>query len=160
MINGQMHEHIAKFMSQHKVPAGLRLFVVRSDGLIVWDAKPDFQTQALGALCSGVWDASKAMALTAGQKSVSGFRLVFDSTDHGVLIIPIEDIGQDIFLAAIYERCLNPALLKRQVHNLGLKLAAHVRSLPRVSTSQKVTKREGYLFNEISDEEMDRLFGI
>lgn len=160
MINGQMHNHIAQFMSQHKVPAGLRLFVVRSDGLIVWDAKPDSQTQALGALCSGVWDASKAMALTAGQKSVSGFRLVFDSTDHGVLILPVEGVEQEIFLAAIYERCLNPALLKHQVHNLGLKLAAHVRSLPRVSPIQKVTKREGYLFNDISDEEMDRLFGI
>jgi hypothetical protein len=160
MINGMMHEHISQFMSQHRLPKGLRLFVVRGDGLLVWDGKPDNQSQALAALCSGVWEASKAMAKAAGQDDVKDFRFVFDSTDHGVLIFPVDGDGQGFHLAAIYEGCVNPALLKRQVHGLGGKLAQHVRQLPKQTRVFNQPQREGYLFSDISDDEMNRLFGI
>ena len=160
MVNGQMHEHITNFMTKHKLPMGLRLLVVRNDGLLVWDGRPDNSSQAMAALCGGVWEAANAMAKAAGQASVQDFRFVFDSTDRGVLIFPIEGDRQHFYLTAIYQGCVNPALLKRQVHGLGTKLAAHVRALPRPARSTPVPQRTGYLFSDISDEEMDRLFGI
>lgn len=160
MVNGLMHEHISKFMAKHRLPAGLRLFVVRSDGLLVWDGKPDVQSQALAALCSGVWEAAKAMALAGGQHQLDDFRFVFDSTEKGVLIFPVRAEGQPFFLAAIYDGCVNPALLKRQVHVLSEKLAAHVASLPRAAQPVAPAVRSGYLFSDISDDEMDRLFGL
>ena len=100
------------------------------------------------------------MAKAAGQVDVKDFRFVFDSTDHGVLIFPVEGEGQGFHLAAIYEGCVNPALLKRQVHGLGGKLAQHVRQLPKQTRVFNQPQREGYLFSDISDDEMDRLFGI
>lgn len=160
MMNGLMHQHIATFMGRHKLPPGLRLFVVRNDGLMVWDAKPDQQSQSLAALCGGVWEASRAMAQAAGQANLSEFRFVFDSTDRGVLIFPVTADTQGFHLAAIYQDCVNPALLKRQVHSLGLKLAAHVKALPRPARPAPAPTRSGYLFSDISDEEMDRLFGV
>ena len=94
-------------------------------------------------------------------KRLQEFRFIFDTTDRGVLIFPINDNRYPFYLAAIYERCVNPALLKRQVHALGEKLGIYLKNLPQ----QKVlpasnVKREGYLFSDISDAEMDRLFGI
>ncbi|MBY0516020.1 MAG: roadblock/LC7 domain-containing protein [Bacteriovoracaceae bacterium] len=161
MINGQTHAHISDFMNKHSVPVGLRLFVVRTDGLLVWDARPDQQSQALAALCSGVWEAAGAMAKVAGQGELQDFRFVFDSTDRGVFIFPMFNKKQPFYLAAIYERCVNPALLKRQVHSLGEKLCRYLDSLPQQRSVQvKTIKREGYLFSDISDAEMDRLFGI
>lgn len=160
MINGLMHDHIAKFMSKHRLPAGLRLFVVRSDGLLVWDGKPDAQSQALAALCSGVWEAAKAMAQAGGQLKLDEFRFVFDSTDKGVVIFPVKGEGQPFFLSAIYDGCVNPALLKRQVQVLGEKLSTHIASLPRQVRSPQQSQRQGFLFTDISDDEMDRLFGV
>jgi len=159
-INGQMHEHISAFMNKHKLPNGLRLLVVRNDGLLIWDGRPDNQSQALAALCGGVWEASNAMAKAAGQNTVQDFRFVFDSTDRGVLIFPIQGEKQNFYLTAIYQGCVNPALLKRQVHALGTKLAAHVRALPRPTRATPAPQRTGFLFSDISDEEMDRLFGV
>ncbi len=86
-------------------------------------------------------------------------RLVFDSTDRGVLIFPIHAAGLSFHLAAIYQDCINPALLKRQVHALGGKLASHIQTLPRPTRVSAAPKREGYLFSDISDAEIDRLFG-
>ncbi len=164
MINGLLHDHISSFMARHRVPAGLRLVVLRADGLLIWDARKDEQSQALAALASGVWEASKAMAQAARQLKTQDFRLVFDSTDRGVLIFPTE--GGDFHVAAIYEGCVNPALLKRQVQALVQKLSRHIAERPRPvapvrpAPTPSTSKRDGFLFSDISDDEMDRLFGI
>jgi hypothetical protein len=160
MINGLMHEHISAFMTKHKIPSGLRLLVVRNDGLLIWDARKDDQSQALAALCGGVWEASQAMAKAAGQVSGDDFRFVFDSTSKGVLIFPIRSDKHGFYLAAIYQGCVNPALLKRQVHGLGKKLATHIATMPTPVQRATTTSRKGFLFSDISDEEMNRLFGV
>jgi len=160
MINGLMHEYISTFMTKHKLPQGLRLLVVRNDGFLVWDARKDGQSQALAALCGGVWEASQAMAKAAGQTAADDFRFVFDSTSKGVLIFPIRSGKHGFYLAAIYQGCVNPALLKRQVQGLGDKLATHIAAMPTPTQHPESSSRAGYLFSDISDEEMNRLFGV
>jgi hypothetical protein len=159
MINGLFHQQIQGFMSQHKIPAGMRLFVSRGDGLLIWDSEPNQQSQSLAALACGVWEAAMAMALAAGKNTTEEFRFNFETSEQGVLIFCVQSKPTAVYLAAVYDGCLSPGLLKRQVRVLGQKVSRFIEELPR-HTTRPAPKREGYLFSDISDEEMDRLFGL
>lgn len=140
-------------------PNGLRLFVVRRDGLMVWERTASAESQSLAALCGGVWEAAFAMAQAAGTtKSVNGFRLVFDDSSSGVVIHPLKMDGETYYLGSIYHECVNPGRLRRQVQLIGQQVEEEVN---RGFTGPKKveTAREGFLFTDITDAEMDRLFG-
>lgn len=141
------------------IPAEIRLFVVRRDGLMVWEKKSGPQSQALAALCGGVWEAAFAMAQAAGTtSSPQGFRLVFDETSAGVLIFPLMMGGQIYYLGGVYSNCVNPGRLRRQVQLLAAQVEAEVGEGAGAETESKA-EREGFLFTDITDAEMDRLFG-
>ena len=145
--------------AQAEIPYGIRLFVVRRDGLMVWEKKAGPQSQALAALCGGVWEAAFAMAQAAGTTTTSqGFRLVFDEAMSGVLIFPLSIDGQTYYLGGVYSNCVNPGRLRRQVQQLAERVASEVDqgAAPEAETS---AVREGFLFTDITDAEMDRLFG-
>lgn len=142
-----------------KIPGGVRLFVVRRDGLMVWEKQAGPQSQALAALCGGVWEAAFAMAQAAGTtSSARGFRLVFDDAQAGVLIFPIQLEGQIYYLGTVYADCMNPGRLRRQIQMLAEAVESDLTQAftPDASGSEA---RAGFLFTDITDAEMDRLFG-
>ena len=139
-----------------------KLFVVRRDGLMVWEKKAGPQSQALAALCSGVWEAAFAMAQAAGTTTApNGFRLVFDDAAAGVLVFPLTVDSTIYYLGSVYSDCTNPGRLRRQIQNLRESVEENLKSTSEARTTQtKLTsEREGYLFKDITDAEMDRLFG-
>jgi len=161
----QFPQRLSEAFEQRRLPEGVRLMVVRRDGLLVWDAAPDGQSQSLAALCGGVWEASLAMAQTAGAaQGPEGFRLVFDDAAAGVLVFPLTLEGQTYYLAGVYVDCVNPARLRRQVQELRDAIAdgwkAPPVTTPKLAPATNNKGREGYLFSDITDEEMDRLFGV
>lgn len=133
-----------------------RLFVTRDDGIAVYDSVQDKTATGVAALVSGVWQASEAlMGLVKSDYDGMDFRLGFDTSAEGIFLFPLSISGKKYFLGAIYQDCVNPGQLKRQVALVKSQLEVEFEKLAPMSQS---IVREGYLFSDITDEEMDRLF--
>jgi hypothetical protein len=136
-----------------------RLFVTREDGITIYDSVQNNTTTSVAALVSGVWQASEAlMNLVYKQNQVMDFRLAFDTSAQGIYLFPFLLSGKRYFLGAIYSDCVNPGQLKRQIAMIKEEMELVFKTEP----SKKVvsTNRQGYLFQDISDEEIDRLFSL
>lgn len=162
-MSSSLPQRVLQTLEAEKLPSGIRLFIVRRDGMLVWDAQPDHQSQSLAALCGGVWEASMAMAGAGGMaKKKDGFRLVFDDSEEGVLVFPLNIEKQTYYLGGIYRSCVNPGKLRHQVQELRARLDvsfAHLKPLAEQRQTH-ASNRDEYLFKDITDEEMDRLFGL
>lgn len=138
-----------------------RLFVTREDGITVYDSIQNQTTTSVAALVSGVWQASEAlMGLVRENADVMEFRLGFDTSSEGLYLFPFTLEGKRYFLGAIYQDCLNPGLLKRKIAMIKEEMDILFAQIPTTKTNKSTVGREGFLFNEISDEEIDRLFGV
>ncbi len=144
-----------------------RLFVTREDGITIYDSIQDATTTSVSALVSGVWQASEAlMGLVHKNQDAMDFRLGFDTSSQGIYLFPFTLFEKRYFLGAIYHDCLNPGQLKRQVAMIKEELEralqgeneTHANQPPKLPAKPKQNTREGYLFQEITDEEIDRLF--
>ncbi len=162
MKNLNVAEKIKGVLDPRKQKIMARLFVTREDGITVYDTVQDKTTTSVAALVSGVWQASEAlMGMVQQNQEVMEFRLGFDSSSQGIYLFPFSLGGKRYFLGAIYNDCLNPGQLKRQV---ALVKAEFDRTFGDESApKKKVSKnppREGFLFQDISDDEIDRLFSV
>lgn len=140
-----------------------RLFVSRDDGITVYDSVQNHTTTSVSALVSGVWQASEAlMGLAHPELDLLEFRLGFDTSSQGVYLFPLSILEKKYFLGAIYQDCLNPGQLKRQIAMIKQEID-RIFSEEKIVTSSKQTKsnnRQSFLFQEISDDEIDRLFSV
>jgi hypothetical protein len=155
-----IYEKLKKILlsKQHLINA--RLFVTREDGISVYDSVQNATTASVSALVSGVWQASDALiALVAPFKEEMSFRLAFDTSSQGVYLLPLSFHGKKYFLGAVYDDCLNPGLLKRQIGMIKHEIETEFVGLKPSSESNEVL-RQGYLFQDISDKEMDNLFSL
>jgi hypothetical protein len=138
-----------------------RLFVTREDGITVYDSIQNQTTTSVAALVSGVWQASEAlMGLVRQDSNGMEFRLGFDTSSEGIYLFPFELEGKRYFLGAIYHDCVNPGQLKRKIAMIKEEMDTLFAQLPTQKPTKTSIAREGYLFKEISDEEMDRLFVV
>ena len=150
-----------KFILEPKLNGlNARLFVTREDGITIYDSVQNNTTTSVAALVSGVWQASEAlMNLVHPQNEVMDFRLGFDTSSQGIYLFPFELSGKRYFLGAIYNNCLNPGQLKRQISLIKVEMETIFMNEP---LPQKIimSSRQGYLFQDISDVEIDRLFSL
>lgn len=145
-----------------------RLFVTREDGITVYDSIQNQTTTSVAALVSGVWQASEAlMGMVRQNSNVMEFRLGFDTSSEGIYLFPFELEGKRYFLGALYHDCVNPGQLKRKIAMIKEEMDLLFAQIPTTKTMTTKTKtnksaqdRDGFLFQEISDEEIDRLFGV
>ncbi len=160
-------ERIKLVLEPKKDGVSARLFVTREDGITVYDSIQNQTTTSVAALVSGVWQASEAlMGLVNQNNNVMEFRLGFDTSSEGIYLFPFELEGKRYFLGAIYQDCVNPGQLKRKISMIKEEMDLLFAVIPTTTTKPKIKNnrtsegRDGYLFNEISDEEIDRLFGV
>lgn len=154
-------ERVKNLLEPKKASVGARLFVTRDDGITIYDSIQDQTTTSVAALVSGVWQASEAlMGLVNSGSDVLDFRLGFDTSSQGIFLVPLEISGKRYFLGAIYTEQVNPGQLKRKVAMIKEEFdATFVKQPMRAKPKSAVVEaREGFLFKDISDEEIDRLF--
>lgn len=152
-------ERIKHVLEPKKAGIKARLFVTREDGITIYDTVQNQTTTSVSALVSGVWQASEAlMGLAHPKQDVMEFRLGFDTSSQGIYLFPFSLTGKRYFLGAIYHDCVNPGQLKRQVAMIKEEMDRLFLELPVENKKVKTSGREGFLFNEITDEEIDRLF--
>jgi hypothetical protein len=138
-----------------------RLFVTRDDGITIYDSVQNQTTTSVSALVSGVWQASEALiGLTQPNQDVMEFRLGFDTSSQGIYLMPFSINGKKYFFGAIYHECLNPGQLKRQVVLIKEEMDRLFQIEPTPTKTSITKSREEYLFQEITDEEIDRLFSV
>jgi hypothetical protein len=154
-------EKIKLFLEPKKTSVKARLFVTREDGVKIYDTVQDETTASVSALVSGVWQASEAlMSLAHPKNDVMEFRLAFDTSSRGIYLFPLTISGKRYFLGALYNDCLNPGQLKHQISKLKEELDRHFFGHSTSQAIQQNNTREGFLFKDISDDEIDRLFGL
>lgn len=156
-------EQLKKILDPKKSSIKARLFVTREDGITVYDTIQDNTTTSVAALVSGVWQASEAlMGLVKKDQEVMEFRLGFDTSSQGIYLFPFALTGKRYFLGAIYNDCLNPGQLKRSVALIKEEMDVLFKNeAEEVIPKKAITpQREGFLFKDISDEEIDRLFSL
>lgn len=156
-----VNEQIKHVLEPKKAAIKARLFVTREDGITVYDSVQDQTTTSVAALVSGVWQASEAlMGMVQKDNNIMDFRLGFDTSSQGIYLFPFSHSGKRYFLGAIYGDCLNPGQLKRQIAMIKIELDRLFESEPLKVESKTKTSREDFLFQDISDEEIDRLFSL
>jgi hypothetical protein len=137
-----------------------RLFVTREDGITIYDSIQNNTTTSVAALVSGVWQASEAlMGLVYKQNDVMDFRLGFDTSSQGIFLFPFSLSGKRYFLGAIYNDCLNPGQLKRHIALIKEEMERLFINEP-IPKKIVISKRQDFLFQDISDAEIDRLFSL
>lgn len=147
-------------------------FMIRSDGVVLYQNKKnkkDLQLSAsVGALLSGVWQASSALSsFIPDKKQDEGYRLSFDTTSQGIYIVPISTEFEDLYLGLIYFEETNPGLIKSKMREMAEKVTSFLNEefkkikMKEASLNSKIkTGKAEYLFSNITDAEMDRLFAF
>jgi len=154
-------EKMKVILESKRAGINARLFVSREDGITIYDSVQNQTTTSVSALVSGVWQASEAlMGIANPNSNVMEFRFAFNTSSQGVFLFPLTVGGKRYFLGALYQDCVNPGQLKRQVAMIKEEMDLLFQDEPVVSQTKPSVSRESYLFKEITDEEMDRLFSV
>lgn len=140
----------------HKLAS--KMAVVRHDGVIVYSNTENFnESYSIGALVGGLWQAAEALnSLVSEQSNIFDFRLSFDTTERGIYVLPFILNKSTYYICAIYKDMNNPAVLKNTLRNLKDTLSFYLDEM----IEAPVKTRDGYLFTDITDDEMDRLFNL
>lgn len=142
-------------------------FLIRYDGVVLYhnnNLGDSLSRSSIGALLGGVWQAARALADFIPEKeSKEGFRLSFDTSSQGVYIVPITVGAEELYLGLIYHGEVNPGFIKNKMREMGLNFGTFLEQELKESFGKNQTKSEGtnnYLFGDITDSEMDRLFAF
>lgn len=165
MTTMNITERVKLLLEPKKGSVDARLFVTREDGITVYDSVQNQTTTSVAALVSGLWQASEAlMGLVNSEADVHEFRLGFDTSAQGIFLVPLDILGKRYFLGAIYTDLTNPGQLKRRVAMIKEEMDRTFEKKTAAPAPLKKLKvpiveaREGFLFKDITDEEIDRLF--
>ncbi|MBP5297303.1 MAG: hypothetical protein J6Y94_08245 [Bacteriovoracaceae bacterium] len=168
MTNGQdfiRPQDLAKFFAQEDALTKhhLSIFFGRADGVLLFSRPAqDFsadQESSLGVLLASAWQASQAMAVYFPQTAADEFRYNFATTDQGIYLLAFPWQGEAYFLAALYQGQTNPGAIKMLLRSSALHLQEFLR-VQHHSTDQTKSSAEKPLFNDITDDEMNKLFAF
>ncbi len=143
-------------------------FLIRYDGVVLYHNNSQVSSQSnkssIGALLGGIWQAAKALAeFIPNEEKADGYRLSFDTTSQGVYIIPLSLKSEELYLGLIYHDEVNPGFIKNKMRDIAVNLSGFLEEgLKNSSEKNRGSKKEEnhYLFGDISDSEMDRLFAF
>lgn len=139
-------------------------FLIRQDGVVLYhnnDLGNSLSKSSIGALLGGVWQASRALSeFIPKNDNQDMFRLSFDTSSQGIYILPIKVFDEELFLGLIYFDEVNPGFIKNKIRDMANSLSEylHFELENHLSKKTKLNKKEDFLFEDITDAEMDKLF--
>lgn len=149
-----LNKQIKIFLEGKHADIGLgenKVYFARPDGVLLYDSGNSTEAATIGALVSGAWQASRALA----GKSKEYFRFSFDTSDSGVYILPVEITSKEFFVACIYENVTNTGQLKMKLRKLKTQIEEQFKNADYNDNSSA-----DFLFRNITDDEIDNLFAI
>ena len=138
------------------------LFLVRQDGVMVYHQNglgDKVDSRSIGALLGGVWQAAQALSsFIPNRQSLEAFKLSFDTSSQGLYVQPIEVYRDQYYLGLLYSEELNPAMIKSKLRILALNFVKVLEENIELASEEELKIDDDYLFKNITDEEMDKLF--
>jgi hypothetical protein len=141
-------------------------FLIRQDGVVLYhnnNLGNSLSKSSIGALLGGVWQASKALSDFIPNKETDGlFRLSFDTSSQGIYILPLKIHEEELFLGLIYYNEVNPGLIKNKIRDLAQSFTEYMNTEIKNTVVKKShqKKSDDFLFQDITDAEMDKLFSF
>jgi len=144
-------------------------FLIRHDGVVLYhnnNLANSLSKSSIGALLGGVWQAARALAsFIPKEDSSEGYRLSFDTTDQGIYIVPIKVRREELYLGLIYHNEVNPGFIKNKIREMAAGFSEYLEHEMKGMGEQKMSssdknRNNEFLFADITDSEMDRLFAF
>ncbi len=153
------------------------ILILRHDGIILYSNKE--KMAQTGALLVGAWSALDSLL---ADKSSGEFRLGFDNSSSGIYALPLLISGEQHYLVCLYFKRKNPGFIKYELRKMADKICKHLlektagpevpfddkdyqenKELNSEKTGFSVMKkneddRKSYLFYDVTDDEISRLF--
>jgi hypothetical protein len=174
-VQNLIPQYVEKFFKSCEIDDKLNrysFFLIRQDGVVLYHNNKlgnSLTKSSIGALLGGVWQASKALSdfiPKTNQKNSNNsnediYRLSFDTTSQGIYVLPLKVYEEELFLGLIYHSEINPGLVKNKIReladNLTNFLVVELKNVTSLKQPKKNTTND-FLFNDITDAEMDNLF--
>lgn len=136
-----------------------RILIMREDGLTLYsNTENDFESASTSALVSGLWQGAKSLnSIVQTKAEFLDFKLSFDSSENGLFILPFLLNKEEYYLCTIYKEVVNPGKLKRDMRLVKENLEVFLKDFSFESLESGKNRKE-FLFKDITDEEMNRLF--
>lgn len=145
-------------------PGNVRTLLIRQDGQVLYHDLPSKEQNfgaSIGALVGGAWQAASTLGSYISQTREDIFRFSFDTSDQGIYVLPVRVEKEVFYLGALYINSQNPGLLKQQLRSLALRLQAYLlKNTYKPKSKNLKNSSTEFLFNNISDADMDRLFSF
>lgn len=168
-MDSKFIQKIEAFFTMCEFKDSLTVSFVRDDGIVVYsNFHNELDAKSIGALVGGVWQAASSLASFASNEDSMDFRFSYDTSSDGILIFPLTHGKNQYFLCGIYKEEINPAVLRQKLKILQGKLAEFIENncnTTVIKEQEKQTEinkenRAGYLFENLTDDEMDHLFSV
>jgi hypothetical protein len=163
-MDSKFIQKIETFFTMCEFKDSLTISFVRDDGIIVYtNFHNELDAKSIGALVGGVWQAASSLASFATSEDSMDFRFSYDTSSDGIIIFPLMHEKNQYFLCGIYKEETNPAVLKQRLKVLQGKLIEFIDkncSASVIQKDQSEKNRAGYLFENLTDDEMDHLFSV
>ncbi len=136
------------------------ILILTKDGQVLGQlgkVKEGAQAQSLGALMVGMWQASEAVAEMIKVKDNKDTGLNYQDSSSGFFLLQPTEKNPKIFWSFIFENQVNPGKIK----NYARQLRTHFNELEILKeTKSKATSKEEFLFENVTEEEVDNLFSF
>lgn len=140
-----------------------KVAVVRNDGTVLYsNSINSLEASNIGALASGIWQAAQSLSsLVNKELPEDAYRMSFDTSSDGIYLLPTTLGASQCYFCCIFREQLNPGKLKQSMRNISFLLEAFIQEeTMRHAQKDEPVRNGGYLFQNITDEEMDQLFGV
>jgi hypothetical protein len=150
LVNDKIKNIIKNFETKN-----VNHFVLRKDGICLYSnfSKKGFESSI--ALMAGMWQASEALGEFANLENDEG-RICFESSSSGIIIHKFLN-NSDLIYAVQYKDVLNPGFFKMKLKGLIKSIDEELKSSLK---EFKVQDNNEFLFSEISDDEINRIFNF
>lgn len=143
-----------------KIDPAHSLFICRQDGVFLFQEIDHIEIQRFGALTAGMWQAAESVG-RGENENLNDFVLQFSSSDSGVFVYPLELAGETYLLTVVFKDEVNPGKLKNSCRRLRNYLVEEFdEAFPKHKIKNKNKTSREYLFSDISDSEIDKLFSF
>lgn len=155
---------ISEFFNQNQVEdryGPLSVFITRPDGHLIFKRTngQDKTDASIGALIAGLWQASQALSeILSKREDNFSYRLSYDTSSNGLYVLPISHEDELYCVGVVFNQVLNPGALKNYLRDLQHRLQTYLSTRPK--KSKEVSASEKYLFNDLTDAEVDQLFNF
>lgn len=141
------------------------IFMCRADGvpLFFHNTEVNKQNEAtIGALLGGAWQAANALSSFIKNANQSKeFRLSFDTSESGIYALPIYVNSSEYYLGIIYSNENSPGKIKSKMRLIADKMEGQAKCVTcNTSNTQHSDNKGEYLFKDISDNEIDKIFSF